>query len=465
MKQRIHPICRAFFALVGLLFLAFAAGCSIRDPVVSVGSPSPSAADTGTPSDTAVPATPTAKPSLTPDNGAILSPSASPDEANGSGAYTITADVSESQKTYYSEQTDENALRVENDAIAGIDGANVEKRAGDATSLENVLSYGLNAAALVRANAQLLLINSDITAAPLGAGGAFSCGGRLQLENSSVRATGDSAYALAVSHNGSVIARESNLSTQGTGSPAIITGVDGEVLMEGGIAATAGVNSPVVSAAGNVTVNSATLRANSAEAIAVNGGSVTLTDCAVSGRMSDAAAAQMQTPPYCVSLYQSGVFRDGLSSFSMTRGALSALNGDLFYVTNTDASIYLEETALSLNEGDALLRVTGNDGSFGWGKADENGANCTLIAKNQTLSGDIVVDALSSVSVTLRGETGYTGTINTANTARAADVVLEDGAVWTLTGNAYLTSFTGRVSSIVTNGFMVYVNGVPLTEA
>ena len=98
------------------------------------------------------------------------------------------------------------------------------------------------------------------------------------------------------------------------------------------------------------------------------------------------------------------------------------------------------------------------------GDSGRNGADCAVIAKDQTLRGDIVVDALSSISLTLRGESDYTGTINTANTARAAKVTLEDDAVWTLTGNAYLTAFTGRVSSIVANGYTVYVNGVPLTE-
>jgi hypothetical protein len=93
-----------------------------------------------------------------------------------------------------------------NDAIAGIDGASIEKRSGDATSLENVITYGLNAAALVRANAQLLLINSEITAVPLGAGGAFACGGRLQLETASSARRGF-CVCLAVSQEGSVSAR------------------------------------------------------------------------------------------------------------------------------------------------------------------------------------------------------------------------------------------------------------------
>ena len=78
------------------------------------------------PSDTAAPPTPSVQPTYTPDSSAAVSPSTSPGEANGAGAYTIAADVSESQKTYYSEQPDENALRVENDAIAGIDGFEVK---------------------------------------------------------------------------------------------------------------------------------------------------------------------------------------------------------------------------------------------------------------------------------------------------------------------------------------------------
>jgi hypothetical protein len=267
-----------------------------------------------------------------------------------------------------------------------------------------------------------------------------------------------------VSKQGSVTARESNLSTQGAGAPALIVGAEGEALLEGGIAATAGMDSPVLNIAGNATINHATLRANNSQAISINGGTVSLTDCAVSGKMSDAVGVPTQTPPNCVSLYQ-GVGTGGeMSSFSMVRGALTAQRGDLFSVTNTKASIYLEGVALSLSEENVLLRAVGNDDAHVPGSSGKVGADCAIIAKNQTLIGDIITDALSSVSLTLRGETTYTGTINTANTARAAKVTLEDGATWTLTGNAYLTSFTGQVGSIVTNGFTVFVNGTALTK-
>jgi len=463
MKQRIHTLRRIACALFALLSLAFTAGCNLFDPVVTLGSPSPVVETATAPAETAIPQTPRVSPSATPGATEEILPSASPDEANGAGAYTIAADASESKKTYYSEQPDENALRVENGAIAGVDGARVEKRAGDATSLENVLQYGLNAAVLTRAGAQLLLLNTEVTSNALGAGCAYAYGGRVQLENSVVRATGASTYALAASGGGTIRAKESSLSTQGASSPALIAGQQGQLFLEGGMAATGGERSPVITAMGSVNAKNATLRANNAEAILIDGGSVTLTDCAVSGRMPDSAVTGTLLSPYCVALYQSRA-NSSLSSFSMTRGALNALNGDLFFVTNTGASIYLEGVSLTLGEGRTLLRVSGNDGTSGWGKAGDNGADCALIAKDQQLSGDVVVDELSSVSLTLRGSSAFTGTVNAANTAHAAKVTLEDGTSWSLTDNAYLTSFTGRVSSIVTNGFTVFVNGVALTK-
>lgn len=464
MKRRLNPYLRKTVALFLATIMPFMAGCSLFDPVVSVGSPSPAVTQGATPTDAANTATPEPKPSVTPQTSAEVSPTQTPEEANGSGAYTITADISESKKIYYSTNPDENALRVENGAIAGIDGASVEKRAGDAGSLENATAFGLNAAILVHGGAQLLMVNSDVTAAALGAGGVFVYEGRAQLQSSTVRATGDSAYALSCTQGGSIHTKETNLSTLGIDSPAIIASRDGSVDMTGGMAATAGVDAQIIRASGRVTISGATLRANGAEAVACNGGSVALTDCAVSGRMSDAAAGT-QSAPYCVSLYRDNMQQSEQSAFSMIRGALSAIRGDLFYVTNTTAGIYLEGVALTLGEGRAFLRVSGNDGSRGWGEAGKNGADCALSAKDQIISGDIVVDELSSVSVTLSGESAYTGAINTANTARAAKVTLEDDATWTLTANAYLTSFTGRISSIITNGFTVFVNGVALTGA
>lgn len=454
---------RSLAALLALTVSALGAGCSLLDPVVNVGSPTPAVTQNIAPQQTATPDLSTPVPTATP------SVSSAPDteqetEAGGSGAYTITADTNESGKVYYTEQADENALRVENGAQVNIDNARVEKRAGESSSLDNTAGYGLNAALLVKAGAELTMTDYELTADAAGATGVFVYAAALQMINGNIRTTGDDSVGAGVAAEGAITLREVGLATQGEYSPVIRAAAAGAVTMDGGMAVSDGAFSPVLAALGSIEVSNATLRANGAEAVAIDGGSVRLTDCAVTGRMGDVFSADALVLPYAVVLHRDAKAGGNESSFIMTRGALTALTGDLFYVTNTGASIYLEGVALSLGKERALLRVSGNDGSLGWGEAGKNGADCTLTAQDQKLKGDIIVDALSSVDVTLRGTSSFTGTINAANTARGAKVTLEDDATWTLTDNAYLTAFTGRVSSIDTNGFTVFVNGEPLTD-
>ena len=47
-------------------------------------------------------------------------------------------------------------------------------------------------------------------------------------------------------------------------------------------------------------------------------------------------------------------------------------------------------------------------------------------------------------------------------TTYAYDLTVET-SIWTLTGDAYISSFTGNAASVVSNGYTLYVNGVALT--
>ena len=42
-------------------------------------------------------------------------------------------------------------------------------------------------------------------------------------------------------------------------------------------------------------------------------------------------------------------------------------------------------------------------------------------------------------------------------------VTLDSDSTWTLTGDSYITSFTGDASNVISNGYTLYVNGVALT--
>lgn len=53
----------------------------------------------------------------------------------------------------------------------------------------------------------------------------------------------------------------------------------------------------------------------------------------------------------------------------------------------------------------------------------------------------------------------YTGAVNNSNSGAEITVSVEEGSTWTLTGDSYITSFDGDLSSVVTNGYHLYING------
>jgi hypothetical protein len=201
-----------------------------------------------------------------------------------------------------------------------------------------------------------------------------------------------------------------------------------------------------------VSAQNATFRANHSAAIEVeSGGSVALNNCTVSGNMtatSDNGSDIFYTVLFCNS--NSGTGDGEQSTFTMTGGLLNANNGDLFYVMDVDAVISLTNVTLSPNNG-VLLHIAGTDG--------QNGGTCSLTAANQTLNGDILVDEISSLQIFLTDGSTYTGSVNPDGTDGDAYVTIDDGSTWILTGDAYLTGFSGKTKNIETNGYTVYVNG------
>nr|MCR4660604.1 hypothetical protein [Clostridia bacterium] len=93
-----------------------------------------------------------------------------------------------------------------------------------------------------------------------------------------------------------------------------------------------------------------------------------------------------------------------------------------------------------------------------WGKDGSNGGDCVFNASNQTLEGTITVDSISSLDLNLTNS-NYTGSIASDG---EVNVTLDSSSTWTLTADSYITSFSGDTSSIISNGYTLYVNGVAL---
>ena len=388
----------------------------------------------------------------------------------GDSANTLTEDGTYSGTAYTSTGDDENALRVDG-ATVTLDGVTVDKSAGATSNTENGDFYGVNAALLATNGATVTIQNATVTSSAQNGNGVFSYGSgtTVNISDSTITTTADNSGGIQTTGGGTTNASDLTVETSGNSSAAIRSDRGGgTVNVDGGTYTSNGYNSPAVYSTAAITVKNATLTANHSEALVIEGkNSIVLENCAVTGNMSDTQGASSDENVHAVMIYQSmsGDADVGTSTFSMTGGSLTGKNGDLFYVTNTHCVLTLSGVTLRNEDADAyLLRVVGNSASRGWGTAGANGAQVEFTADAQTLEGDIVVDTISTLDLTLKNGSGFTGTVNIIENAQGgtavsdnAVVTVESGCTWTLTGDCVITSLTN-------NGTINY-NGHTITLA
>ena len=388
----------------------------------------------------------------------------------GGSANTLTEDGTYSGAAYTSTGDDENALRIDG-ATVTLDGITVEKSAGATSNTENGDFYGVNAALLATNGATVTITNAAVTSSAQNGNGVFSYGSgtTVNISDSTITTTADNSGGIQTTGGGTTNASSLTVETSGNSSAAIRSDRGGgTVNVDGGTYTSGGYNSPAVYSTADITVKNAALTANHSEALVIEGkNSITLENCAVTGSMSDTQGASSDENVHAVMIYQSmsGDADVGTSTFTMTGGSLTGRNGDLFYVTNTHCVLTLSGVTLRNEDADAcLLRVVGNSASHGWGTAGANGAQVEFTADAQTLEGDIVVDTVSTLSLTLKNGSSFTGTVNIIENAEGGDAVsdnavvtVESGCTWTLTGDCTLTSLTN-------NGTINY-NGHTITLA
>ena len=359
----------------------------------------------------------------------------------GDSANTISEDGTYSNTTYTSTGDDENALRIDGVDVT-LDGITVDKSSGATSNTENGDFYGVNAALLATNGANVTITNATVTSSAQNGNGVFSYGsGTTNASNLVVSTSGISSAAIRSDRGG------------------------GTVNVDGGSYVSNGYNSPAVYSTADITVKNAFLTANNSEALVIEGkNSIVLENCDVTGNMSDTKGSSSEENVHNVMIYQSmsGDADVGTSTFSMTGGTLTAKNGDMIYVTNTHCVLTLSGVTIQNEDADGvLLRVVGNSASHGWGTAGSNGAQVAFNADDQTMTGDIVVDTISTLTMTLKSGSTFTGTINIIDNAQNgtavsdnAVVTIESGCTWTLTGDCVITSLTNN-GTINFNGYTI----------
>ena len=399
---------------------------------------------------------------------------------SGSASYSavkeITSDEDITSGKYKSETKDENAILVSGEVNAVISNITVSKT-GDSDGGDNTSFYGTNSAIIAKDGANVTIKDATITTDATGANGVFSYGGSATTNNSNSDGTtiniSDSTITTSKDNSGGImttgggIMNASNLTinTAGTSSAAIRSDRGGgTVTVNKGTYKTTGKGSPAIYSTANIMVKNATLIATASEGVVIEGkNSVTLENVELTD--TNNTLNGQSTTYKNIFLYQSmsGDAANGEAVFTSKNSTITTNKGDSFYVTNTTATINLENNKIVNNDSTGnFLRIQKDS----WGNSGNNGGTVTLNLTNQEANGNIVVDSISKLTMKLSNGSSFKGAINTSNEGEIS-LTLDKTSRVTLTGNTYIKSLTNADSTnsnINLNGYKLYVNGVELTK-
>ncbi len=405
-----------------------------------------------------------------------------PGGGTSSFEYTAATEITEAAEsngeTYSSETADESALIVNTAEAVTLTDISVTKT-GDSSGGDNCNFYGLNAALLVMGGSTATTTGATIESSASGANGVFSYGGNggrngaegdgttVIISDSTITTTGDGSGGIMTTGGGITYASDLTVTTSGRSSAAIRTDRGGgTVVADGGSYTSNGLGSPAIYSTADITVKNATLVSNLSEGVCIEGkNTITLESCdlTASNTQCNGNATFLDT----IMIYQSmsGDADSGTSAFTMTGGSLTSLSGHMFHVTNTHAVITLSGVNL-VNEGSDVLLSVCDDGWSGASNIAE------LNADAQVLSGTILVGSNATLTLSLSNGSSFEGSIGgeiasakgtqVSTEVGTVSVSLDETSTWTLTGDTWISEFSGSAENVIRNGYTLYVNGVAL---
>ena len=359
-----------------------------------------------------------------------------------------------SGKTLTVENADESVLLAKNGAKVNLSNSTLTKT-GNTSNDGQSNFYGLNAAVVSSSKSSITLSGVTITTDADGANAVFATGegSTINVKNLRISTKQNSSRGLDATYGGSVNASDVFIDTKGAHCAAFATDRgEGNITVNGATATTAGEGSPVIYSTGNISVKNLTGRATGSEIACIEGkNSITIDNSNIEG-----------AGPNGIMLYQSFSGDAGIGTSVLTvrdSNLKSSSNGAFFYITNTNAKVNIANSTISYPSG-ILIRTSGNNSERGWGVKGANGGNLDFNASNMSLSGDIVVDEISSLKLNFADGVVFTGAINSEN-AGAVSLTLSKNAQIRLTADSYIDTIVDadkKFKNITSNGYNIYYN-------
>ncbi|MCF0156005.1 MAG: hypothetical protein HUJ85_02810 [Veillonella sp.] len=346
---------------------------------------------------------------------------------------------------------DQNVLLARKGAVMHVNGVILTKT-GDTTSEEGSNFNGQNAAVLATKGSQINVSDTQINTDAEGSNAIFATG-----ENATINVNGtiihtkkNSSRGLDATYKGTVIAKNVTITTEGAHSASLATDRgEGTVKVTNAKLSTAGEGSPLIYSTGDISLTKGQGQSTGSEIGVIEGkNSMTIVDSDLTGNVGNGFM-----------LYQSfsGDAESGIAKLNASNSKLTThAEGAFIHVNNTQAEVDLSNNEIIMDKTHTLINAAANR----WGQDGENGGHLTLNASQQNLTGNVVVDSISSVTMNFANGSSLTGAVNTAHTGQSVSLHLSKDSVWNLTDDSYVTELVNEDptgANIHTNGHKLVI--------
>lgn len=392
-------------------------------------------------------------------------------QSQGVDSYTAVneyiEDTTISNEPIESTGTDENAALISSGANVTLDNDTITRTSADSQGGDNSSFYGVGAAVLAT-DGTAYVKDGSVTTDAAGGAGLFAYGdGTVYASGTTVKTTQDTSGGVHVAGGGTLYGWDLDVETNGESSAAIRSDRGGgTMVIDGGNYVSNGVGSPAIYSTADIAVSNASLTANGSEAVCIEGlNSIHLYDCDLTGNMSD---LDQNDNTWTVILYQSmsGDSEVGNSTFQMDGGSLTSENGGVFYTTNTESTITLNNVDINYNDdNEFFLQCTGNTNQRGWGQAGANGADCHFTGISQDMQGNVIWDSISDLDFYLTDGSSLTGAVVDDESYAGeggegyCNVYVSADSTWTVTGDSTVSSLENEGTIVDSNGKTVTIQG------
>jgi hypothetical protein len=358
------------------------------------------------------------------------------------GATTFSSSATTTDQTYSSTVADQNAVLVTGGDVV-LNNPTITKTGSDASSADNANFYG-SGASLLCTGGNTYVKGGTISSSSMGGAGLFAYGdGTIYASDTTISTTKDCAGGIHVAGGGTVYAWDVNATTVTNHSAAIRSDRGGGTMyVSGGTWQATANDSPAIYSTADITVKGITGSSTYGESTAIEGkNSVSIFNSTLTGALSSAkdGTSSSYDNTWGVILYQSmsGDSETGTSVYRLVDSTLDIKNGGYFYSTNTSSKFLIQNSTLNHTGNDDYAYLIRATGSARWGSG--TGPTMNFTASNQSMSGKVVYDTVSSLDLYLKDNSTWTGStqILTSYTgSKHSSLHIQKGSKWVVNGNS-----------------------------